>query len=197
MRLALFGGTFDPVHNGHLEIAAAAAETFNLDRILFIPGGDPPHKSDRARTPYQDRFRMVELACEPDPRFEASRLEDPERLEGRPSYSFDTITRVRETLGPDDELFFLLGEDAFRDLSIWYRLDDVVELVEFLVVSRGGEERTIDPPHPRVRFERLDAIDNPTSSSEIRRLAALGEDISAMTPAPVAEFIAEYGLYTS
>ena len=99
-------------------------------------------------------------------------------------------------MGPDDELFFLLGEDAFRDLSIWYRLDDVVDLVDFLVVSRGGEERTIEPPHSRVRFQRLDAIDNPTSSSEIRRLVAVGADVSSMTTGPVAEYIVENGLYT-
>ena len=82
VRLALFGGTFDPIHSGHLEIAAAAAETFDLDRILFIPGGDPPHKSNPLRTPYRHRYRMVELACETDPRFEPSRLEDPESLQG-------------------------------------------------------------------------------------------------------------------
>ena len=196
MRIALFGGTFDPVHEGHLEIARAAADRFALDRVLFIPGGDPPHKDNR-RTPYEDRWRMTELACAADPRFEASRLEAPETLAGRRSYSVDTIERVRADLGERDELFFLLGEDAFRDLVIWYRLDDVVGMVEFLVVSRGGEPTTDDPPHPSVRFRRLNGVENPISSSEIRRRVRQGLSLEGWTPPEVARWIEKRGLYQS
>lgn len=194
MRIALFGGTFDPVHNGHLEIARAAADRFGLDRVLFVPGGDPPHK-ESSTTPYEDRFRMIELACAGEPRLEPSRLEAPEALGGRPSYSVDTIERVRDELAEEDELFFLIGEDAFRDLPIWYRLDDVAEMVEFLVVSRGGEPVTERPPHPRVRYRRLEAIDNPTSSSEIRRRVREGKTLEGLTPPATATYIAEHGLY--
>ncbi len=195
MRVALFGGTFDPVHNGHLEIARAAADAFELDRVLFIPGGDPPHKTGGRPVDYESRYRMVELACRADPRFEASRLEDPVRLEGRPSYSIHTIASARSGLKPGDELFFLLGEDAFRELATWYRLDDVVQQVEFLVVSRGGEERTAEPPHPQVRFRRVDGVENPVSATEVRRAIQEERSAEGMIPAAVSRFIAAHRLY--
>ncbi|MCB1021046.1 MAG: nicotinate-nucleotide adenylyltransferase [Acidobacteria bacterium] len=195
MKIALFGGTFDPIHGGHLAIARAAADAEGLDRVVFIPAGKPPHKADHAQAPYLDRLRMVELACEHDPRFEASRLEDPERLGGRRSYSYETIRAFRETLEAGDELFFLLGEDAFADLRIWYRLEDVVGLVEFLVVSRpeGGGERAPKLPGLRARWVR--GVRHPASSTEIRRRAAAGEALDDLVPENVAAYITERGLY--
>lgn len=195
MRVALFGGTFDPIHGGHLEIARAAADSYRLDRILFIPAGDPPHKQGRQQAPYEDRYQMAKLACAEDPRFEASRLEDPARLGGRRSYSYDTIRRVRKTLKPEDELFFLLGEDAFADLEIWYRLEDVLPLIEFLVVSRpnGGGERV--PKLPGLRAQWVKGIEHPASSTEIRRRCAAGEPLDGLVPDGVARYIAEHALY--
>ena len=197
MRIALFGGTFDPIHSGHLEIAGAAADSYSLDRVLFIPAGNPPHKRAEDQAPYEDRFRMTELACAEDPRFEASRLEDPARLSGRRSYSYDTIQRVRAGLGAEDKLFFLLGEDAFADLNIWYRLEDVVPLVEFLVVSRpnGGADRA--PKLPGLRVQWVRGIDHPASSTEIRRRAAAGESLDGLTPAAVGDYITSRGLYSA
>src|SRR5262245_28752059 len=121
MRTAIFGGTFDPVHSAHLLMARRAAEQFSLDQVLFIPAGNPPHKE--ADTPYEHRFRMVELACFADPRFIPSRLE-----EGRAkSYSIHTIERVRAANG---DLFFLIGSDAFEEISTWHRWQEVVLAVE-------------------------------------------------------------------
>lgn len=194
MRIALFGGAFNPVHQGHVEIARAAADRFRLDRVLFVPSGAPPHKSPDEQADYESRYQMVEAVCAVDPRFEPSRLEDPQNLQGRPSYSYDTLQRVRQTLAPDDELFFLLGADAFRDLTIWYRLDDVVRLVEFLVVSRPGE--SVDPlPHAEVKYRLLENVQNPTSSTEIRRRAAEGRPLQPDVPAAVEQIIRSRNLY--
>jgi nicotinate-nucleotide adenylyltransferase len=138
---------------------------------------------------------MTRLACAEDPRFEASRLEDPAALGDRKSYSYDTIRRVREDLGPEDRLYFLLGEDAFADLKIWYRLEDVVPLIEFLVVSRpnGGGERAPNLPGLRVHWVR--GVEHPASSTEIRRRAAVGESLEGLSPPAVADYIAAHGLY--
>jgi nicotinate-nucleotide adenylyltransferase len=195
VKLALFGGTFDPVHAGHLAMARAAADAFALDRILFVPSGRPPHKQGRAHAGYSDRLRMVELACAADPRFEASRLEDPAERGDGPSYSYETIRRVRETMAPGDELFFLLGEDAFADLAIWRRLEDVWPLVEFLVVSRPDSDVYADLPHPAIRARRLSGVFHPASSTEIRRRAAAGEPLAGLAPPEVEEYIRERGLY--
>ncbi len=195
MRIALFGGTFDPIHEGHLEIARAAAEAYKLDRVLFVPGGRPPHKVGEQQAGYEDRYEMTRLACAEDERFEASRLEDPDCLGGRRSYSYDTIQRIRATLEPADQLYFLLGEDAFADLGVWYRLEDVVRLVEFLVVSRpeGGGERAPKSPELRVRWVR--GVKHPASSTRVRERAAAGESLRGLVPAAVADYIREQGLY--
>ena len=195
MRIALFGGTFDPVHGGHLEIARVAADAYKLDRVLFIPAGDPPHKQDQLQAPYEDRYRMTALACAEDERFEASRLEDPAQLDGRPSYSYDTILRVHETIEPGDELFFLLGEDAFADLKIWYRLADVLPLVEFLVVSRPDDQRDREPAIPGARAQWVRGIEHPASSTEIRRRVAARKPLEDLVPEAVADYIRAHKLY--
>ena len=195
MKIALFGGTFDPVHDAHLAVARAAADAFALDRVLFVVSGDPPHKTSRRHTPYEDRQRMVELACEADPRFEAPRLESPQVLEGRHSYSIDTIERVQAGLAPDDQLLFLLGEDAYQDLEIWYRLEDVVRAVEFLVVSRPDSQGQPEPDLPGLRAQWLRGVSHPVSSTEVRRRLRAGESVRGMVPDAVAEYIRANGLY--
>src|ERR1051326_6924552 len=108
MRLAMFGGTFDPIHNAHLAIARAAADRFDLDCVLFVPAARPPHKSGFTHAPYEDRVRMVQLACSGESRFEVSRIEENTDC----SYSIDTIEKVRARLAPGDDLFFIIGADA-------------------------------------------------------------------------------------
>src|SRR5579862_637552 len=112
MRVGLFGGTFDPIHLAHLAVARAAADRFRLDRVLFVPSAHPPHKAGVTYAPYEDRVRMVELACEGEPRFEVSRLEEGTER----SYSIDTIEKLRTTLAPGDQLFFIIGADAFAEI---------------------------------------------------------------------------------
>ncbi len=186
-RICLFGGTFDPIHCAHLTIADEARSRFDLDRILFIPAGSPPHKVTAGLTPYEDRFRMVEIACRPYPAFEASRLEDkPQR-----SYSIDTVRKFRQTLGPDKKLLFLIGADAFDEIETWKDWQDLIQEIEFIVVTRPGGSYRI-PPGTRVH--RLEGLELPVSSSAVRAKLALGEPTPEL-PEGVRAFIEERGLY--
>ena len=187
MRIALFGGTFDPIHNAHLKIARCAAEQFALGRVLFIPAARPPHKSGVTGTPYEHRYRMVELACRDEPLFEASRLEQGEQY----SYSIETIERVRASIAADDDLYFLIGSDAFAEIRTWHRWREVVASIEFIVVSRPG--CVYDVPEG-ARVHRLEGIDLPVSSSEIRRRLAAGDDRVEVPPTVLA-YIRANGLY--
>ncbi len=165
MRLALFGGTFDPIHNAHLTVAREAAAQFHLDEVWFVPAAHPPHKSDHTGATYEDRFHMTELACLADPRFVASRLEAGESK----SYSLDTVERVR-AMG--EQPYFIIGADAFAEITSWHRWQDLVRLTEFIVVTRPGHQYAT-PAGARVH--RLETVALPVSSSEIRRKLAAGE----------------------
>ena len=187
MRLAIFGGTFDPIHQAHLAIAREAVEGCRLDRVLLVPAANPPHKSAVMHTPYEHRVRMAELACRGLEHLEVSRLEEGTRW----SYSIDTIVKVRARMAPDDRLFFVIGADAFADIRTWRRWRDVARAVCFLVVSRPGG--TYEVP-PEVRLERLDRLEMATSSSEIRRELAAGKR-PAEIPRAVLDYILAHGLY--
>ncbi len=187
MRIALFGGTFDPIHSAHLQIAREAARQFHLDRVWFIPASRPPHKSGVTSAPYEDRYRMVELACAGEPMFQPSRIEQGEEK----SYSIGTIERVRASLGRNDELYFLIGADAFADIQTWRRWREVVASVEFIVVSRpGGSYQVPDG----ARVHPLEGVNLPVSSSEIRRRLAAGEQ-DVEVPSAVLAYIREHRLY--
>jgi len=187
MRLAIFGGTFDPIHNGHLAMAREAARRCALDRVLLIPAARPPHKSAGPHASYEDRLRMVELACAGEPRFEASQLEAGTAK----SYSIETIEKARSGLAPEDQLFFLIGADAFSEIESWHRWQEVVRAVEFIVVSRPHRQYSI-PGGAKVH--RLDDLEVPTSSSEIRRKIARG-DFQVDLPPAVLDYIRQRRLY--
>jgi nicotinate-nucleotide adenylyltransferase len=186
-RVAIFGGAFDPIHNAHLAVARAAADRFYLDRVLFVPTYRPPHKGGATHAAYEDRIRMAEIACEVDNRFEVSRLEEGSER----SYSIDTIERLRATLHPEDELFFILGADAFAELHTWHRWQDVARSVRFIVVSRPGY--SYDAPDG-TKVDRLDEVDLITSSSDLRkRLNSTNTELDA--PPGVIEYIRFHQLY--
>jgi nicotinate-nucleotide adenylyltransferase len=187
MRIALFGGTFDPIHKAHLAVAREAAARFALDRVLFIPAERPPHKQGGARAPYEDRVRMAELATADDPRFRVSRLEQGTAR----SYSIDTIEKARAALAPGDELFFIIGADAFAEIRTWRRWQDVAAAVRFLVVSRPNS--AYETP-PEARVDRLDTLSLPVSSSEVRAELAAGRRPPEL-PEAVLRYIEERGLY--
>lgn len=186
MRVAIFGGTFDPIHQAHLTVASEAVAAFSLDEVLFIPAANPPHKAGAQGASYEDRYRMVELACAGAARFTPSRLE--EGL-GK-SYSIATIERLLATR-PADRFFFLIGADAFAEIETWKRWRDVLASVEFIVVSRPGHRYRV-PDAARVL--RLESLALNVSSSEIRDRIARGESPPALPPG-VADYIRERGLY--
>ena len=187
MRLAIFGGTFDPIHEAHLAIARESLERCHLDRVLLVPAANPPHKTGVTHAPYEHRVHMAELACRGQAHIEVSRLEEGTEW----SYSIDTIEKVRARMAPEDELFFVIGADAFADIRTWRRWRDVAREVCFLVVSRPGG--TYDVP-PEVRLQRLDRLELPISSSEIRRVLAAGGRPPEVSR-PVLDYILEHGLY--
>ncbi len=176
MRVALYGGAFDPIHSAHLRIAKEALRQCALDQLLFVPAANPPHK--RMRAGYEDRYRMVELAVDNEPGMVASRLEAGPAQ----SFSIDTIEKLKHSLRPEDRLFFLIGADAFADIHTWKRWRDVVREVEFIVVSRPGHRYDI-PEGARV--VRLDSLELVVSSSEIRKRLADG-DLRLDAPPAVA-----------
>ncbi|MBM3745854.1 MAG: nicotinate (nicotinamide) nucleotide adenylyltransferase [Acidobacteria bacterium] len=187
MRLALFGGTFDPIHAAHLKVAREAAVRFALDRVLFVPAARPPHKGDATSAAYHDRYRMVELACRGEPAFEASSIEAGDTV----SYSISTVEKVRAMLAPGDELFFLIGADAFAEIRTWFRWQDVIRLAEFLVVTRPGHTYQV-PAGARVHA--LETVALPVSSSDLRARLAAGESPPEILPEVLA-YIRERGLY--
>jgi nicotinate-nucleotide adenylyltransferase len=184
---ALFGGTFDPVHNGHLAIAREALRRFPLASVLFVPAANPPHKLRGAAAPYEDRVQMTELACAGEPRFQVSRIEaDTDR-----SYSIDTIERLQAAgAGP---LAFLIGADAFAEIETWHRWRDVVASVEFIVVTRPGAEYRIPPG---AILNPLDGLELAISSSDVRARIARG-DFHVPVPERVIGYIREKRLYRS
>lgn len=182
MRVAIFGGTFDPIHSAHLVVAAEAACQFHLDQILFIPNAVPPHKT--GRTPFDHRLRMVQLACAGYPQFAVSDIEQANEK----SYSILTLERLLPTGG---EWFFLIGADAFAEIATWHRWTEVVALVTFIVVSRPGSTYAI-PDGARVL--PLETVELDVSSTRIRADLARGEMPDEL-PAAVAEYIRAERLY--
>jgi nicotinate-nucleotide adenylyltransferase len=188
---ALFGGTFDPVHSTHLDIARQAADRFGLTKVLFVPAANPPHKTGAAMAPYADRVRMLELACADDGRFEVSRIEAPPPS-GKtvPNYSILTIEKLKAA--GFDPLSFLIGADAFAELRTWRRWEDVVASVAFIVVTRPGAVYEI-PSGATVH--ELTGIGSPVSSSLVRSRILSGGEVPV--PDAVSAYIRHHGLYRS
>jgi nicotinate-nucleotide adenylyltransferase len=189
---ALFGGAFDPPHIGHVALAEAAIEHFDLERLVVIPTGVAPHKE--VRTPAEIRCRLAEAAFADVPRTEISRWEI-ER--GEPSYTLETTRWARERHG---ELIFLVGADQFAKLETWHRPDEVLELARLGVATRPGYPRDVleevlatlrDPS----RVEFFELAPHPVSSTEVRDRIARGEPIDGLVPPAVAGLVGELGLY--
>ena len=142
MNLALFGGTFDPIHRGHVVVARAAATKFGLKQVWFVPADIPPHKQKTPITPYYHRYAMVSLALSGEKEFIPSLLEAPDLESGggdrQPSYSIETVCRVKKALGKSDHLYFLIGMDAFKDIAKWYKPEELLGECDFIVAARPG-----------------------------------------------------------
>lgn len=199
-RLGIFGGSFNPVHLGHLILAQDARETFDLARVLFIPCDRPPHKNSASLVPAAHRQAMLEAALEGNPFFEAC---DLEIRRGGPTYSIDTVQALKR-LSPDQELFFIIGSDTLPELHLWKSIGDLLQLCRFVTIVRPGcDLRTIRPedlrlpsPWPERLLEQAAAghrVD--ISSSDIRHRVAEGMSIHYLVPPAVEMYIAEHGLY--
>lgn len=199
MRIGIFGGTFDPVHIGHLILAEQCRTQAGLDEVWFVPSAQPPHKSDRGVTRFDQRCEMLELAIAGHPSFRVDRIEK-ERAE--PSYTAVTLEQLHAR-HPGNEFFLLLGSDCLPDLPGWYEPRKVIERASLLVVPRPGvmlwpPERLaaalrVDVPAVRLRFIACPPID--IASREIRRSLTDGMSIRYMVPRAVEEYIRERKLY--
>ena len=198
IRVGILGGTFDPVHRGHLEIARRAMDEAALERVIFIPAGQPRLKSgEPAATPGQ-RLEMLRLAVDGAGGFEVS---DIELRRAGPTLTVETLGGIRRELGGGVELFFILGLDVLARFDQWIDPQRVVELARLLAVSRPGYSGFDWPgfydrnPYAVGRVDRLDSAAIDISASELRRRMAAGEPVSGLLPERVERYIRENGLY--
>ena len=195
-RIGVLGGTFDPIHLGHLVVAEEAARRLRLDEIVFVPSGESWHKDTTAAARSADRLAMVQEAIAADPRFTASSV-DIDR--GGPTFTIDTLEDLRAQdarAHPDDpaEWTFIAGADALADFATWRDPDGILERAEVVAVTRPGHALLIPEPYgARIRCLEIPALD--VSSREIRRRVAAGEPIDDLVPSGVARLIRERGLY--
>ena len=191
-RLGVYGGTFDPIHTGHLAIARGVVAHCGLDRLLFVPSARPPHKQGHAMAPPDDRYHMAELATRHDPRLEVS---DTEINRPGLSYTVDTLEALRRKYGGASEIHLVLGADSLLEIDTWHAPDRIFDLATVVTVPRPGKDLTgVDPGWlDRVVTIHLPEID--VSSTDIRRRVGQGLPIAHLVPEEVAGYIEERGLY--
>ncbi len=198
LRLGIMGGTFDPIHMGHLATAEAVWDAFGLDEVIFIPSAHPPHKQERKIIDPMHRLRMTELAIRGNPHFRISDLEL--RREG-PSYTLDTVTALQASFGKDAELYVITGADAMNELFSWYHVKELLGKCHFIAATRQGTE--LDTAALREHFgalgeSHIHQLDTPAleiSSTDIRRRLRRGRTIRYLVPPQVEEYIEKEGLY--
>jgi len=236
MNIGLFGGTFDPIHRGHLALARAARERCNLSRILFVPANVPPHKQSQPLSAFPHRYAMTVLATSQEKDFLPSLLEAPQdsdpagstakkdkaRAE-KPNYTIDTIQQLKKSFKKPDQLFLLIGIDAFADIAKWHQAEALFRECAFVVASRPGYSladvanalpQKLRPRAEAVRpFQKqaakgdlvlngvnihlLDEVYQPISSTSIREAAAAGKPLGRFVEPAVADYIKKVGLYKS
>ena len=185
MKIGLYGGTFDPIHHGHLILAREAMETLALDRVIFIPAARSPHKLDAAPAPDALRLKMVKLAISDEPKFE---VDDCDLRRSAPSFAFDTVQKIRARFA-NDELFYFIGEDNARDLATWHRFSELEKLVQFVLLAR------VESAAPLItNFSRI-ARHIDISATDIRSRVAKGASIRYLVPESVRSVIESERLY--
>ena len=198
MNIGVLGGTFDPVHNGHLIVAGEVKARLGLAAVIFVPAGQPWLKADWPVTPAEHRLRMLRLALADQPDFKISTLEI-ERA--GPSYTVDTMAELREQVGGDDELFFILGRDNLAQIPQWQDPSRLIEMCYLVAVNRPGAlrpklkslEKSLPGISKRVMF--LDSPEIDISASMVRERVARGLSVRHLVPEPVNRYIKENGLY--
>jgi nicotinate-nucleotide adenylyltransferase len=185
------GGTFDPIHHGHLVAASEVAARFTLDQVVFVPTGQPWQKADREVTEAEDRYLMAVIATASNPQFTVSRV-DVER--SGPTYTIDTLRDLQKTLGADAELYFITGADALNQILSWREADELFDLAHFVGVNRPGHVlAATDLPAGRVSLVDVPAM--AISSTDVRERVREGRPIRYLVPDGVVEYIAKRDLY--
>ena|ERR1039458_5032356 len=227
MNIALFGGTFDPIHRAHVIVARAAIEKFKLKQVWFVPAGLQPHKLKTPVTPFYHRYAMVSLALAGEKDLVPSLLEAPDPdADGRnrkPSYSIDTVRRVKASLGKGDHLYFLIGMDAFKDIAKWYKAQELLAECDFIIAARPGysladvasslpeklrpaaavtklfrKEKMAGPlVLPGATLHMLPETHENISATQIRAAVDRGGALRRLLPHSVAEYIQKEQLYRS
>jgi nicotinate-nucleotide adenylyltransferase len=198
MRVALFGGSFDPPHHGHIAIATAAADVFDLDKVFFAPVGRQPLKPEGVPASFADRLAMVELACGVDPRFDVSDLDAP-KSDGSPNYTVQTLATLQEAM-PDTRLFNLVGADSFLDLRRWHEPERLLDLAEWIVVSRPGfplaNLSTLGlTPRQRGRVHLLQTVHEDVAATDLRERLETGDQCVDVLDPAVSAYIQSHHLY--
>ena len=198
MKVGIFGGTFDPIHIGHLLVADEARARLGLDEVVFVPTGQPWLKAERKITKATHRMAMAKLAIASNPFFRAS---DMEIARPGPTYTVDTLLELRETFGLETALYVILGLDSLRELARWHRPERVLEMSTIVGMARPGfqdfDPRTLDAISPGASAKVV-LVDGPLidmSGSELRRRVAMGQSIKYRVPESVEAYIYQQGLY--
>jgi len=212
-RVGLLGGTFDPVHNGHLAAASIVRKEFHLDSVVFIPSASPPHKPQYHISDFRDRLAMLQKAAAGQTGFFVSDLEG---VRSGPSYTIDTLKNLHQTFGDSKQFYFIIGIDAFADIGTWKQYDQLLYFAHFVVLDRPGsgdkklaavisrffqgfrwddeQHCWIDMQHAGViHYLAMEPVD--VSSTRIRKFVKEGRDVADMVPMEVAKYIVEHNLY--
>ena len=190
-RVGVMGGTFDPVHHGHLVAGSEVAHIFALDEVIFVPTGEPYQKSDRVVSSPEDRYLMTVIATASNPRFSVSRV-DIDRP--GPTYTIDTLKDLKKASGPNTDLYFITGADALANILTWHDVDALFGLAHFIGCTRPGHRLTGQGlPDGKVSLVEIPAL--AISSSECRHRVAAGEPVWYLVPDGVVQYIAKRGLY--
>ena len=197
-KIGILGGTFDPIHVGHLVTAEAVRIEYDLEKVLFIPAANPPHKQGQSVTPATHRYIMTVMATYSNPHFYVSSIE-MERP--GPSYTIDTVRELVREHGASAEFYFITGADAVADLPNWNDVDDLLDLCHFVATTRPGCVSTIDDvirqlgPKSAKRIHRIDTPELEISSTDIRERVKQGRSIKYIVPESVESYIGKEGLY--
>lgn len=192
-RIGVMGGTFDPIHHGHLVAASEVADRFNLDEVIFVPTGQPWQKAGKTISPAEDRYLMTVIATASNPRFSVSRV-DIDR--DGPTYTIDTLRDLREQF-PDEELYFITGADALASIMSWHDWEEMFQLAEFVGVTRPGYDLREDMLPAGIQ-ERVHLVEIPAmaiSSTDCRERAAEGRPVWYLVPDGVVQYITKNALY--
>ncbi|MBQ5759126.1 MAG: nicotinate-nucleotide adenylyltransferase [Schwartzia sp.] len=197
-RIGIMGGTFDPIHVGHLMTAEAVRDEFGLDKVLFIPAAVPPHKLDQQVTDARHRYLMTVLATTSNPHFDVSSIEMDRP---GPSYTIDTIYELRRQYGENTDLFFITGADAIAEIPTWDRIEELLGLCQFIAATRPGFLPNVDNIKEyfgelgSARIHRLETPELEISSTNIRDRLKRGFSIKYIVPPAVEDYIYKEGLY--